>query len=205
MNTERARVGWGFWLWWVLASTVGFAVAFAVFEAVPEAVGFAVRMAVGGASVGIAQWLVLRQQVSRAGWWVLASSVGLGVGLLVVFGVSPRGFVVAEAVAFAVRGVVGGAVGGIAQWLVLRRQVSRAGWWVLASIVGFAVTLAVAGTVGGTQNRVGAVGWAVGGGRRRGNNRGCPGLAVATARCKGITSSTGRRITTRWSGPGIQR
>lgn len=24
MNTERAQVGWGFWLWWVLASTEGF-------------------------------------------------------------------------------------------------------------------------------------------------------------------------------------
>ena len=37
---------------------------------------FAMVLAVGGASVGIAQWLVLRRQVAKAGWWVLASTVG---------------------------------------------------------------------------------------------------------------------------------
>ena len=39
--------------------------------------------------------------------------------------------------------VVIGAVIGIAQWLVLRRLVSRAGWWILASTVGWAVGAAV--------------------------------------------------------------
>ncbi|MCZ6530531.1 MAG: hypothetical protein O6949_09435, partial [Chloroflexi bacterium] len=97
MNTERAQVGWGFAIWWVLASFVGWAVSFAVagavlgavLEAVAAAVGFAVAAAVGmavaGASLGIAQWLVLRRQVSRAGWWVGASSVGLAVGFVVGF------------------------------------------------------------------------------------------------------------------------
>ena len=82
MNTEPAQVGWSFWLWWVLASivglAVGFAMAFAVIEAVEETVILAIRslstndFAVGravvgtvvGASFGIAQWLVLRRQVS---------------------------------------------------------------------------------------------------------------------------------------------
>jgi len=35
-----------------------------------------------------------------------------------------------------------------------------------------------------------------------GNNRGCRGLAVAAARHRGNRSSTARRITARWSGPG---
>ena len=26
MNTERTHIGWGFWLWWVLASSVGIVV-----------------------------------------------------------------------------------------------------------------------------------------------------------------------------------
>ena len=157
MNTERKQVGWGFWLrwvsafwlWWVLASTVGLAVGgavggavgFAVYEepaGVAVVVGVAVVGAVFGASVGIAQWLVLRRQVSRAGWWVLASTVGLAVGGVVVEAVLVGGaLLVGETLVFAVFG----ASVGIAQWLVLRRwQVSRAGWWVLASTVGFAVT-----------------------------------------------------------------
>jgi hypothetical protein len=38
---------------------------------------------------------------------------------------------------------LGGAVTGILQWLVLRGKVSRAGWWVLASIVGWALGIAL--------------------------------------------------------------
>ena len=179
-STERAQVGWGFWLWWVLASAVGLAVlglmgwdvggavAEAEGGAVGIAVGFAVRGAVAGASVGTAQWLVLRRQVSPAGWWVLASTVGYAVAFAVlvpVFGAEAVPEAVGEVVGFSVRGAVAGASVGIAQWLVLRRQVSRAGWWGLASYVGFSVTLVVGLglTVGVGWALTFAVGGAVGG------------------------------------------
>ena len=87
-----------------------------------------------------------------AGWWVLASIVGLAVG-----------FGVGGAVGMAVGGAVVGASVGTAQWLVLRRQVSRAAWWVLATTVGFAVGLVVGKAVGGTGDVGFAVGWAVSG------------------------------------------
>ena len=69
MNTERAQVGWGFWLQWVLASTVGLAVLVAVGEAVVLAVDGAVVGAVGGAGYGaitggVLVWL-LRQPVTE--------------------------------------------------------------------------------------------------------------------------------------------
>ena len=108
-------VGWGFWLWWVLASTVGFLIGGGMGEAVNDVVlpGFArftaealtVAFAVSGAVTGIAQWLVLRQRLSRAGWWVLASTVGFA-----MFGAVYKAVYVAvgDAVGFA---VVGAAVG----------------------------------------------------------------------------------------------
>ena len=150
ISTERAQVGWGFWLWWVLASSVGLAVSVVgvlfVFAALvigageafePSVVFGYVLLAVGGAvmgaSVGIAQWLVLRRQVSWAGRWVLASTVGMAVGQ-----------VLSGAVSVGEGYVMFGASVGIAQWLVLRRRVSQAGWWVLASTMCFAVFLAVA-------------------------------------------------------------
>ncbi|MCH8876688.1 MAG: hypothetical protein IIA89_07665 [Chloroflexi bacterium] len=124
MNTERTRVGWGFWLWWVLACTVGltvaFAVAFAVTDAVSSAVAFAVTEAVVGAvvgaSVGIAQWLVLRRQVSRPGWWVLASIMGLAVA----FALSGA-FALGGALGLVVYGAITGAV---MVWL-LRQPVQK--------------------------------------------------------------------------------
>ena len=65
-NTERAQVGWGFWLWWVLASTVGMAVGIAVLEAVGLAGGshFSSGAVVGAITGGVMVWL-LRQPVTR--------------------------------------------------------------------------------------------------------------------------------------------
>ena len=70
---------------WVLASTVGGAVIGPVLGAVGSWVGkvgdldplqryfelavlFTIAMAMAGAVVGVAQWVVLRKQVCRAGW-----------------------------------------------------------------------------------------------------------------------------------------
>jgi hypothetical protein len=154
MNFERAEVGWRFLLWWVLASTVGLAVGGVVpflmiigmsFGGVFWAVDFAVGGAVFGASVGIAQWPVLRGQVPRASWWVLASTVGMAVGWAAAFAAGEAvslAMLEEEAVGMGVAGVVVGASVGIAQWLVLRGQVSRASWWVLVSTVGSAVSAA---------------------------------------------------------------
>ena len=121
---ERAPVGWGFWLWWVLASVVGLAVAAAADNAVSEALDFAAY----GVPIGVTQWLVLRRQVSRAGWWILATLAA---------------FAVAESLGLVVDDVVSDSVAvvlvGITLWIVLRRQVSRAGWWILATPAAFAV------------------------------------------------------------------
>jgi len=76
---------------------------------------------------------------------VLASTFGGGVGFVVgVFVI----FVIAAAGRHPLWARVGWAVGGAMQWLVLRSQVSRAGWWVLASTVGWLVGFLVGGAVG---------------------------------------------------------
>jgi hypothetical protein len=74
--------------------------------------------AVEGASVGMAQWLILRRWVSHAGWWVLASTVGLAVGF-------PLYFSDGEAVSTAVASVAVGAITGrVLVWL-LRQPASK--------------------------------------------------------------------------------
>lgn len=142
MNSARSQVGWGFWLRWVLASTVGLAVGFAVIfaliealrESVAEAPPIAATGAVIGTSIGIAQWVVLRSKFVRPGWWVLASAAGFAVAFGAIGAVEE-----VEAIAFA----VGVASVGIAQWLVIRTAVPRSGWWVLASAVSIAVGFAI--------------------------------------------------------------
>ena len=101
-----------------------------------------------GIGVGVLQWLVLRRRISRAGWWVLASAAG-GYGIVqAMFLGAFEGYVgsLSFGALLSFTGVVaiGGAVTGTLQWLVLRGQVSRAGWWVLASAVGWGLSMTAA-------------------------------------------------------------
>jgi membrane associated rhomboid family serine protease len=98
---------------------------------------------VGGIGVGVLQWLVLRQQVTRAGWWVPASIVAVAALGVMVFAVG----VIDADVGWVVGTVLFGTVLGVLQWLLLRRQLARAGWWVLASGVGWVVGGFLSGAV----------------------------------------------------------
>ena len=147
-NTERTQVGWRFWLLWVLASSLGFVVgifwaedvATAVHEATigieggrPGAFGWGLMAAFIGASIGTAQWFVLRRQVAQAGWWVLASALGGFVG----------GILLREASLLLL-----GVSLGIAQGIVLYIwRGSPALLWVLASTVAISLAFVAHGVV----------------------------------------------------------
>jgi hypothetical protein len=66
------------------------------------------------------------------------------VGLAIAVGTEVAGLTLSAIM----MGAVSGAVAGILQWIVLRRQVSRAGRWVLASAVGWAMGCGILGIAG---------------------------------------------------------
>jgi hypothetical protein len=154
MNTERTTVGWGFWLRWVLASFLGFAIGgvlggFAIFTFDDELwiVGFAVFGAMFGVAGGIMQWFVLRRHLAQSGGWVLATAVGYTLAAIttaLIFNLPSSNVAVAGLVAF---GTVAGIVCGILQWLVLRQKVAHAGWWVPASTLSLVVGMGIGGPV----------------------------------------------------------
>lgn len=160
MKLRYALPGWRIWLQWVLANAVAGAVALSATGAMirPGSLAAAVVVAVFGAVIGItlgtAQWLVLRRQIPQAYLWVLASIAGGAV-------LATSGFAIGGAVGGPLGGAVIGAALGIMQWLVLRRQASRAYLYLPANIVGFALALSVGEAVGFTVG--GAAGWLVGG------------------------------------------
>lgn len=143
--TDRALVatdktslatGCAFWFLWVLASTLGWAVGFPIADAILGALGEVVANEVViytllGAMPGVLQWPLLRLYLPQAGRWVLASTLaGAFIGA-----VASTVRVVDPPVGF----VVAGASFGILQWLVLRRHIALAEWWLLASPAGWAV------------------------------------------------------------------
>ena len=98
----------------------------------------------GAILVGGLEWLLLRRHVARAIRWVLACFGAVAVVGVVVFGV---GAFDADAGWVAGTGIFG-TVAGVFQWLVLKGQVPRAGWWVLASTVGWVVGIPVGEELG---------------------------------------------------------
>ena len=145
-RVEGSAVGWSFWLRWFLACLAGFVVGIPLFIALGllfgdtpgPVVGNAAAGVIHGAEFGIAQWLILRRQVHKIGWWVAASIVGFTVGFPLtktLFGELSSSLVVAG-----VAGAVVGAIAGALHWLVLRGRVAHAGWWVLASTLAWALS-----------------------------------------------------------------
>ncbi len=121
--------------------------------------------AAAGVVGGLGEWLLLRRWslplartgVSRAGWWIVVTAVGRAVGwplaLTVgwlwselVIGVTDSG--TAGLLGLDVGGLVGGSVVGLSQWLVLRRWVSQAWWWIIATAVGGAAGIGLSQYVG---------------------------------------------------------
>lgn len=82
-----------------------------------------------GSIGGVLQWPILRRYITGSPRWILAGIVGT-VLADVVSGTVVGG---SRYFDFAVNGVVH----GLTQWFVLRRQLTSAGWWILASTIGW--------------------------------------------------------------------
>ena len=126
------------------------------FPCIQPSLGLVLIVVMMGLAGGFMQWLVLRRQIAGAGWWVLASTLGFAIAVVapmtypvLSLADSLDGNSMAAPILF---GVVFGVAGGILPWLVLRRQVARAGWWVLAHLLG--------SLVGGALGSLHSMSWA---------------------------------------------
>jgi hypothetical protein len=140
MNANQMNTGRGYWLTWFLASVIGYgmgailsmSISWRFFPTGDAAKGITLGI-VMGATGGYFQWVVLRERIAGAGLWGSVSALGFGLAM---------GTVIAAdagenyAIAVVLIGTIYGAAGGILQWLILRRNVPRAGWWLLVNLLG---------------------------------------------------------------------
>ena len=176
------------WLWWVVAGVVGWGVGWGLgwseveFLSVDVAAAEYGGVVVGVTVAGVLQWLVLRQRMARAAWWIVASLVSGVVAGGVIYGVGGDAGFSAEVagdldVGWVIEAGLYGAVLGVLQWLVLRGQVALSGLWVLASIVGWVVGDPVCSSLMGVRDvKLGRLR-----GRVRGDYRAGAGVVVASA------------------------
>ena len=168
MSRIRTVVQWvAFWLLWVMVCVAGLLVDRVLFRGTFIASGivkvvetwigsdvFSLRVSeiltsgvlglVDGLLLGMFQWVAIRRLIKGALGWILASSLGLSVGLmtfwsllvLTISGRLPVGSDYDWAFGIGmIDAVVTGIVLGFAQYLVLRRKLRKSEWWVPTMIV----------------------------------------------------------------------
>lgn len=107
---------------------------------------------IGALLVGLGQWLVLRRWVDRARWWILASGAGWG-GAFAIAWITNRVFIAGlgwEVVGITMTLLVFLSGVGLFQWLLLRRWVRRAGWWLVASALGLGFPIGLSWAISAT-------------------------------------------------------
>ena len=174
MKDHREVVRWGFWLRWLIASVIGLGMGVLLWLGVGmgmEVVGIGSQGMVSrvllpglvgatfGTPFGIAQWIVLRRYLRRAGWWVLATALGYVIVFLLGASFFPQGDTIElepgqQVLLGTVLGAVVAVPAALLQWLlVLWRQSPKAGWWILISVaswaLGFAISFALRLILGG--------------------------------------------------------
>ena len=107
---HRIRKAWR----WILATTLGWLVgATFILALLPDGMDFLAGV-VTGVILGSAQWLILRNELYWAGWWIAISVVAWSTGMGVLPGVM-------------LTGVIAGAITGIALILLIRFPKSTEG------------------------------------------------------------------------------
>ena len=138
----QSTLGSYFLLTWICACVAGWTMAWGVGILLTPGNPFLGNL-IGGLFVGVAQWFVLKDKLKESSWWILATALGSAIGGLTFAIIGVAAFSV---LGFLVANIVGGISVGVAQWLILQRQLPRSNHWILIS--------AVAWTIGGTIGNV---------------------------------------------------
>jgi hypothetical protein len=157
---------WTLWEWWVFATVVGVLVGIGIIaiatiitntlRTVPILAFLHIVGALEGATLGLAQWLVLRRYIKHVMGWIIATSVGaiatwlIGLQVSVVLALTFFDSAIAETtnasllIAVFLVGAWIGAALGYAQWFILRTHVRKGIVWVFANSLAWALGLLIA-------------------------------------------------------------
>ena len=155
--SPRKKPGWPFYFIWVAWTTlcipIGYVISFiplsiiirfigdyiyvnGVQHITEDYLGLYIIIPIIGLLIGLVQYGLLRSYLPRIGGWILVTAGGWLLGMLMIAlsyrlkWLDPtRNF---DAVFF----LMGLSI-GIAQWFLLRRRLSRAGWWIAANLAGW--------------------------------------------------------------------
>ena len=128
-DRNAASFDWFLWLLWIMATAWGWIVGHILFPAI--------YLVAAGVGVAVFQWLILQRRLGRSWRWLVYTAAGwlAGVLLALAMGHFEAGFGA---------GLLLGVTTGLAQWLILRREVRWAAWWIPISAAGWSTGLSMA-------------------------------------------------------------
>lgn len=124
--TKSESVDWALWFYWIMATTLGWLVGTFLQSAIPTLIS--------GVAVAAFQWLVLFKRIQKAWRWAIFSSLGWITGYIVFVIILPANL------GFLLGPLLGGVIGFV-QWLLLRKELDWAGWWIIISIIAWTTGL----------------------------------------------------------------
>jgi hypothetical protein len=162
------KPGWPFYFIWVTWTTLCIPIAYAI-SFIPLSIitlfigdyiyvngvqhitedylGLYIIVPMIGLLIGLVQYGMLRPYLPHMGGWVLATAAGWLLGLLLI-AISYRLKWIDPTKYFDAVFFLMGLSIGVAQWLLLRQRLPRAGWWIAASIAGWGlITLIQRGNI----------------------------------------------------------
>ena len=147
----KSTLNWRLGLSWSLATIAGLILGLVILfaglgAAINNASPFVFGLVLGctlGFGCAIMQWVALRQFVSP--WWIAATFAAWAMFWAVnLAGFLGRGSgVIGKILEGIGHGALFGGLLGFLQWLVLRRQVQNAYWWIIATILGWSIGAAL--------------------------------------------------------------
>lgn len=137
-KVERSEIG--LWLSWTVATAGGMLLGFLPTVLLVNVLNLGLAQIVvpvlAGATIGFAQWIVLRRYVTAGSNWELADGIswaaGYVLGLLLIQTLPSTIFI--EFIGYLLFGVIVALV----QWPVLRREIPNLFVWIVASSLGWA-------------------------------------------------------------------
>jgi hypothetical protein len=123
---KTKSMDWALWFYWIMATTLGWLAGSLLFNGIP--------LVISGVAIAAFQWSVLYKRIHKSWRWLVFSALGwiAGTILLILSVPEQMGFLV---------GPFLGAVLGVLQWLILRKELEWAGWWIPISIMAWTTGL----------------------------------------------------------------
>jgi hypothetical protein len=117
---------WALWFYWIMATTIGWLAGNIFFSIMP--------VIISGVAISVLQSVVLYKRIHKSSLWAISSSIGWIAGYILHL-------IFLSANSGPLLGPIIGAVVGLLQWSLLRREVSWAGWWIIISILAWTTGL----------------------------------------------------------------